>query len=147
MTAGPGFRVLGIDHLGIAVRSLEQKIPVYEALGLSPAGREVVDGQKVEVCFLPVGESNVELLEPTAPDSPVAKFLDSRGEGIHHVCYRVDDLAAALRSLRERGIPLIHETPVEGAHGAKVAFLHPKGTGGVLVELKEVAGAGSSHAG
>ncbi len=135
--------LLKIDHIGIAVKSLDERLGLYRALGLEPTGREVVESQKVEVSFLPVGESTIELLEPTAPDSPVAKFLASRGEGVHHVCYRVKNLETALSSLRAKGIPLINETPVVGAHGARVAFLHPKGTGGVLIELKEV---GDSHA-
>ena len=134
-----GIRVLRIDHVGVAVRSLEARIATWGALGLSPAGREVVAEQKVEVAFLPVGESNVELLEPTAPDSPVAKFLDSRGEGIHHLCVAVEDIDSALETLKSRGVPLIHETAVRGAHGARVAFLHPKGTGGILLELKQAA--------
>jgi methylmalonyl-CoA/ethylmalonyl-CoA epimerase len=128
-----------IDHLGVAVASIDEALGVYEALGLAASHREEVPGQKVATAFLPVGESRIELLEPTAADSPIAKFLDRRGPGIHHVCFAVDDLEAALADLSARGFRLIHEKPVPGADGKRVAFLHPEAGGGVLIELSEGA--------
>jgi methylmalonyl-CoA epimerase len=129
--------ILKIDHLGIATRAIDEKLPFWKLLGLEPAGREVVEGQKVSVTFLPVGDSTLELLEPTDPGSPIAKALASRGEGIHHLCLLVEGIDPLLETLRAAGVPLINEVPVPGAHGARVAFVHPKGTGGILVELSE----------
>ncbi|NCP78666.1 MAG: methylmalonyl-CoA epimerase, partial [Desulfuromonadales bacterium] len=106
-----------------------------DILGMKFEGTEEVAEQKVRVAFLQVGESRIELLEPTAPDSPVAKFLEKTGEGIHHLAYEVDDLEASLADLRQKGMRLIDETPRFGAHGAKIAFLHPRASGGVLTEL------------
>jgi len=127
-----------IDHLGIAVRDLDAVRRFYtEMLELPDLGEEIVAEQKVRVAFLPVGETKVELLEPTSPDSPIAKFLDSKGEGIHHVSFAVDDIDLALSKLKERGVRLIDEVPRIGAHGAKIAFLHPKASNGVLIELCE----------
>ena len=126
-----------IDHVGVAVPSIDDALEIYEALGLAEAKREVVPGQKVTVAFLPVGESRVELLEPTSPDSPVAKFLEKRGGGIHHLCFAVEDLEAALADLSAKGFRLIHSSPVPGADGKRVAFLHPEAGGGVLIELSE----------
>ena len=126
-----------IDHVGVAVPSIDDALEIYEALGLAEAKREVVPGQKVTVAFLPVGESRVELLEPTSPDSPVAKFLEKRGGGIHHLCFAVEDLEAALADLTQKGFRLIHSYPVPGADGKRVAFLHPEAGGGVLIELSE----------
>jgi methylmalonyl-CoA/ethylmalonyl-CoA epimerase len=126
-----------IDHVGVAVASIDSALEIYRALGLSETRREVVPGQRVEVAFLPVGESHVELLEPTSPDSPVAKFLEKRGGGIHHLCFAVEDLEAALADLSQRGFRLIHTSPVAGAGGKRVAFLHPEAGGGVLIELAE----------
>jgi len=125
-----------INHIGIAVKNIETAIPFYrDILGMKFEGTEEVTEQKVRVAFLQVGESRIELLEPTAPDSPVAKFLEKTGEGIHHLAYEVDDIEASLADLRQKGMRLIDETPRFGAHGAKIAFLHPRASGGVLTEL------------
>ncbi len=126
-----------IDHLGIAVASIDDALAVYRALGIVEEKREEVPTQKVVAAFLPVGESRIELLEPTSPDSPVAKFLEKRGEGIHHVCFAVPDLDAALADLSAKGFRLIHSTGVPGAGGKRVAFLHPEAGRGVLIELSE----------
>ena len=126
-----------LDHVGVAVSSIDSALGIYEALGISEAKREVVPGQRVTVAFLPVGESRVELLEPTSPDSPVAKFLEKRGGGVHHLCFAVEDLEAALTDLSQKGFRLIHSHPVPGADGKRVAFLHPEAGGGVLIELSE----------
>ncbi|OYT72532.1 MAG: methylmalonyl-CoA epimerase [Chloracidobacterium sp. CP2_5A] len=129
-----------IDHLGIAVESIEKALSFYQtALGLELAHTEVVDEQGVRVAMLPIGESRIELLEPTAPDTPVGKFIAKRGGGIHHISLNVDDLEAALGRLKAQGIPLIDETPRIGAEGCLIAFVHPKGAGGVLVELSQKA--------
>lgn len=130
-----------LDHIGIAVSSIDDALPIYEALGLSEAGRETVAGQGVVTGFLPVGDTRLELLEPTGPDSPIAKFLAKRGPGIHHVCFAVADLDDALADLARRGFRLVHETPVPGADGRRVAFLHPSAGHGVLIELSEERGA------
>jgi methylmalonyl-CoA epimerase len=129
--------VYKIDHVGVAVSSIDSALEIYRALGLEETKREVVPGQRVEVAFLPVGESQIELLEPTSSDSPVAKFLEKRGGGIHHLCFSVEDLEGALADLSRRGFRLIHATPVPGADGKRVAFLHPEAGGGVLIELSE----------
>jgi methylmalonyl-CoA/ethylmalonyl-CoA epimerase len=128
-----------IDHLGIAVPSIDEVLGVYRALGIVEEKREVVESQKVVAAFLPVGESRVELLEPTSPDSPIAKFLTRRGAGIHHVCFAVEDLDAALEDLAARGFRLINRLAVAGADGKRVAFLHPEAGRGVLIELSEKA--------
>lgn len=125
-----------LDHIGIAVRSLDAA-KVYESLGLTVGHVEIVETQKVRTAFLSVGASDLELLEPTAPDSPVAKFIEKRGEGIHHICLRVDDLEQHLATLQAQGFRLINEHPVPGAHGCRVAFLHPSAGNGVLIELSE----------
>ena len=131
-------KILKIDHLGIAVNSIDTGKNFWtEALGLSFEGTETVTEQKVTTAFLPVGESEVELLESTAPDGPIAKYLEKKGEGIQHVAFRVENLDEALAELKEKGIRLIDETPRKGAGGARIAFLHPKATNGVLVELCE----------
>jgi len=125
-----------ISHIGIAVKSLEASIPFYrDILGMAFEGTEEVAEQKVRVAFLAIGESRIELLEPTAGDSPVAKFLEKNGEGVHHLAYQVDDLAAALAALKDQGVRLVDEVPRRGAHGTRIAFLHPKASGGVLTEL------------
>ncbi len=125
-----------IDHIGIAVRSLDAATGLYErALGLRCEGREEVPSQKVRVALFDVAGVHLELLEPTSPDSPIAKFLNERGEGIHHVAYRTDDINAQLAGAARAGIRLINETPQPGAAGKLVAFLHPKSTHGVLTEL------------
>jgi methylmalonyl-CoA/ethylmalonyl-CoA epimerase len=125
-----------INHIGVAVKNLEASMPLYrDVLGMAYEGMEEVVDQRVRVAFFAVGESRIELLEPTTPDSPIAKFLEKNGEGIHHVAYQVKDLAAILEELRQSGVRLIDEQPRCGAHGTKIAFLHPKATGGVLTEL------------
>jgi methylmalonyl-CoA/ethylmalonyl-CoA epimerase len=126
-----------IDHLGVAVASIDEALAVYRALGLVEEKRETVESQKVVAAFLPVGESRIELLEPTSPDSAVAKFLAKRGGGIHHVCFAVEDLDTALADLAAKGFRLIHREGVPGAGGKRVAFLHPEAGGGVLIELSE----------
>ena len=124
-----------INHIGIAVKNLEASLPFYrDTLGMTFEGDEVVAEQKVKVAFLAVGDSRIELLEPTAADSPVAKFLEKNGEGVHHIAYEVVDLTLALAELKRDGVRLIDETPRSGAHGTSIAFLHPKATGGVLTE-------------
>ncbi len=129
-------KILKIDHLGIAVNSIDAGKNFWtDVLGLSFEGTETVEAQKVTTAFLPVGESEVELLESTADDGPIAKFIEKKGEGIQHVAFRVDDIEAALAELKAKGIRLIDEQPRLGAGGAKIAFLHPKATSGVLVEL------------
>ena len=131
-------KVLKIDHLGIAVNSIEEaKKLFHDILGLKFEGTETVQEQKVTTAFFPVGDSEVELLESTAPDGPIAKYLEKRGEGIQHIAFRVDNLEEALTELKEKGIRLIDEKPRKGAGGAKIAFLHPKSTHGVLIELSE----------
>ncbi|TXT56072.1 MAG: Methylmalonyl-CoA epimerase [Candidatus Thorarchaeota archaeon] len=125
-----------IDHIGIAVDNIEEWIVYYrDTLGLDYQGSEVVEEQKVKVAFLQIGESRIELLEPTSDDSPVAKFLEKRGTGIHHIAIRVDDIEAAIRSHKEAGARMIDESPRIGAHNMRIAFIHPKSTGGVLMEL------------
>ena len=131
-----------IDHLGIAVHSLAEALAFYrDALGLEVSGTETVADQGVRVAMLPVGESRVELLEATGPDTPVGRFLEKRGAGLHHVCYRVPDIQAALDRLRATGARLIDERPRLGAGGHLVAFVHPSATGGVLVELAQASDA------
>lgn len=125
-----------LDHIGIAVRSLDAA-KIYEALGLKIEHTEVVASQGVKTAFLSVGDSNLELLEPTGPESTIAKFIEKRGEGIHHICLRVDDIESHLARLKAEGYRLINESPVPGAHGCRVAFLHPAAGNGVLIELSE----------
>lgn len=127
-----------IDHLGVAVKSIEKALEFYQnTLGIEPTGVEEVASQKVKVAFLPVGESNIELLESTSEDSAIAKHIEKRGEGIAHLAFKVDDIEVALSTLKEKGVRLINETPQPGAHGAKIAFIHPKSTNGILIELCE----------
>ena len=133
-------KILKIDHLGIAVTKIDEAKKLYhDILGLPMAGSETVAEQKVTTAFFPVGDSEVELLESTAPDGPIAKFIEKnqgRG-GIQHIAFRVDNLEAALAELKAKGVELIDQKPRMGAGGAKIAFLHPKSTFGVLVELSE----------
>ncbi|HWJ02403.1 MAG TPA: methylmalonyl-CoA epimerase [Verrucomicrobiae bacterium] len=130
-----------IDHIGIAVKSIETMRELYEnVLGMKITETEIVEDQKVKVAFLPIGDSEIELLESTADDGPIAKFIESRGEGIQHIAFRVDDIAAKLAELKAKGIRLIDETPRKGAGGARIAFLHPKATNGTLIELCERGG-------
>ena len=124
-----------IDHLGIAVKSLAQARKFYEGLGLEVHGEESVEGEKVRVAMLPVGDSRIELLEPTADDSPIAKFLAKRGEGLHHVALHVDDLSGAVEQLKKQGARLISDEIKVGAGGHLYVFVHPASTGGVLLEL------------
>lgn len=131
-------KVLKIDHIGIAVKNLEERMKFYtEFLGLEPAGEEVVDEQKVKVVFFPVGDSEIELLESTAPDGPIARYIERNGEGIQHVALRVENIEDSLAFLKESGVRLIDEKPRYGAGGASIAFLHPKATGGVLYEISQ----------
>jgi methylmalonyl-CoA/ethylmalonyl-CoA epimerase len=128
--------ILKIDHLGIAVNQLDEGQQFWtDILGLSSEGTETVEEQKVTTAFFPVGESEVELLESTAPDGPIAKFIEKKGQGIHHVAFQVADIEAALAELKGKGFRLIDEKPRRGAGGAQIAFLHPKATNGILVEL------------
>jgi len=125
-----------IDHLGIAVRSIESARKFYEGvLGLVCEKEEVVASQKVRTAFFRVGDIHIELLEPTSAESPIAGFLEKKGEGFHHIAYRTDDMDGQLGAARENGCTLINETPIEGAGGTHVAFLHPKSTFGVLTEF------------
>jgi methylmalonyl-CoA/ethylmalonyl-CoA epimerase len=125
-----------INHIGIAVKSLDAAIPFYrDHLGMTFEGTEEVADQKVRVAFLQIGESRIELLEPTAEDSPIAKFLEKQGEGVHHMAYEVEDVTAALAELEKQGVRLIDKIPRLGAHNSLIAFLHPKATGGVLTEI------------
>jgi methylmalonyl-CoA/ethylmalonyl-CoA epimerase len=125
-----------INHIGIAVKSLEESLPFYrDNLGMSFAGIEIVAEQKVRVAMLQVGESKIELLEPTAGDSPVARFIEKNGTGIHHIAYEVPDIEAAIAKLTEEGIRMIDQMPRCGAHDTRIAFLHPKSSSGVLTEL------------
>lgn len=125
-----------VDHIGIAVSNLEESIKFYEdVLGMKLHGIEVVEEQKVKVAFLPIGDTEIELLESTDKEGPIAKFIEKKGEGIQHIAYRVDDIEKALEEMKQKGIRLIDEKPRYGAGGAKIAFLHPKSTNGVLIEL------------
>ena len=127
-----------VDHIGVAVSNLEEALKIYtDVLGLKLHGTEVVEEQKVRVAFMPVGDTEIELLESTDPEGPIAKFIEKRGEGIQHIAFRVDDIEEALEQMRRKGVRLIDEKPRYGAGGARIAFLHPKSTGGVLVELCE----------
>lgn len=129
-----------INHIGIAVNSLEASIPFYrDQLGMEFEGSEVVEDQKVKVAFLKVGESRIELLEPTSEDSPVAKYIAKKGEGIHHIAYEVENVEKALAEMKEKDVRMIDETPRRGAHNSLIAFLHPKASGGVLTELCQAA--------
>ena len=131
-------KVLKVDHIGIAVQSIAETKKFYQdLLGLEHAGNETVEEQKVTTAFFPVGDTEVELLESTAADGPIAKYLEKRGEGVQHIAFRVENIEEALIELKAKGIRLIDEQPRKGAGGAKIAFLHPKSTYGVLIELCE----------
>jgi methylmalonyl-CoA/ethylmalonyl-CoA epimerase len=135
---GLKMKVLKVDHIGIAVSNLEESLKFYtEVLGLKAEGTEVVEEQKVKVAFLPCGDSELELLESTSPDGPIAKFIEKNGEGIQHIALRVENIEEALAELKEKGVRLIDEKPRYGAGGASIAFVHPKATKGVLLELSE----------
>lgn len=127
-----------VDHIGIAVKNLDETLKFYEdVLGLKCAGSEVVEEQKVKVAFLPIGDTEVELLESTEEDGPIAKYVEKKGEGIQHIAYRVANIEEAIEEMKSKGIRMIDEKPRYGAGGAKIAFLHPKSTHGVLIELCE----------
>jgi methylmalonyl-CoA/ethylmalonyl-CoA epimerase len=126
-----------LDHIGIAVESLSDGVRFYQALGLELEGVEEVEAQGVTVGFLPVGDSRIELLAPTGPSSPIAKHIERRGSGLHHICLRVADIRAAMASLTDDGYRLLSDEPQQGAHGCLVCFVHPKSTGGVLLELSQ----------
>lgn len=127
-----------IDHIGVAVKNLDETLKVYtEILGLKTAGVEEIEDQKVKVAFIPIGESEIELLESTDPEGSIAKFIEKRGEGIQHIALKVNDLEKTLEDLKAKGIRLIDEKPRNGAGGAKIAFIHPKATRGILIELCE----------
>ena len=131
-------KILKVDHLGIAVKDLGEAVRAYEALGFAVDATHDVPTEKVRAAFLAVGESHLELLAPTDPSSVIARFLEKRS-GLHHVCVLVEDLDAALAELKQRGVPLLDESPRPGAGGCRVAFVHPRGAAGVLLELKENA--------
>jgi methylmalonyl-CoA epimerase len=126
-----------IDHLGIAVKSLAAAKGIYEKLGLSVSPEETVEQEKVRLVMVPVGESRLELLEPTSADSTIAKFIAKRGEGLHHVCMRVPDLVTAVEKLKKDGVRLVSEGIRVGAGGHRYVFVHPASAGGVLLELVE----------
>jgi methylmalonyl-CoA epimerase len=127
-----------VDHIGIAVKSLAEALKVYQdAIGLHVSGYDEVDDQGVRVAMLTIGESRIELLEPTREDSPIEKFMMKSGEGIHHIAVRVDDIEQALERLKASGVRLIDSTPRRGAHNTRIAFIHPSSTHGVLLELVE----------
>jgi len=130
--------IKNIDHIGIAVSNLQESLSFWEtSLGIELHGIEEVAEQKVRTAFLPIDDTEIELLEPTSAESSVAKFIEKRGEGLHHIAIRVDDIEAALAELKAKGIQLIDETPRNGAGGSRIAFVHPKATHGVLLELCE----------
>lgn len=130
-----------IDHLGIATKSIEESLKFWQdSLGLENVHTEIVEDQKVRVAMLPIGESRVELLEPTADDSPISKFLEKRGGGIHHIAVEVENIEESLAKLKAAGSRLIDETPRIGAEGCLIAFVHPATTGGVLLELTQKIG-------
>lgn len=129
--------ILKVDHIGIAVKNLVESSKLYEILGIAAAGVEEVAEQKVKVAFFPLGDTEIELLESTSPDGPIAKYIEKNGEGLQHLALRVDNLEATLAELKGKGIRLIDEKPRYGAGGARIAFVHPKSTGGILLELSE----------
>lgn len=131
-------KALKVDHIGIAVSNLEETLAFYrDVLGLEVQGTEVVEEQKVKVAFLPLGDTEIELLESTEPDGPIARFIEKNGEGIQHVAFKVDDIEEAIASMKAKGMRMIDETPRYGAGGARIAFVHPKSSHRVLVELTQ----------
>jgi methylmalonyl-CoA/ethylmalonyl-CoA epimerase len=127
-----------IDHIGIAVGSLEARIPFYrDVLKLEYKGTETVADQKVRLAVFQVGEVNLELLEPISPDSPIAEFIEKRGEGLHHLAYQVDEIEGQIESLKAAGIEMLDQAPRGGSHGSRIAFLHPKSSAKVLIELTQ----------
>ncbi len=131
--------MFSIDHIGIAVRSLAAAKAIYQALGMDVSPEEIVEGEKVRVVMIPTGESRLELLQPTSEDSVIAKFLAKHGEGLHHICLRVPDLAAAVQKLQQQGKRLISNEIKVGAGGHRYVFVHPSSAGGVLIELVEAS--------
>lgn len=132
------FTVLRLDHIGIAVKDMDVAKKFYtEMLGMKAHGEEIVEQQQVKVCFIPTGDSEIELLESTSPEGPIAKYIEKNREGIQHVALRVDNIENALADLKLKGVRLIDEVPRYGAGGASIAFVHPKSTGGVLLELTQ----------
>ncbi len=127
----------GLDHIGIAVSSIEERLEVYRALGLEAEACEEVPSEQVRVAFLAVGDTRIELLEPTDGASPIAVFIAKRGEGMHHLSFRVADIRAAMTALKSRGFRLLSDEPRPGAHGTLVCFVHPRSSGGVLIELSQ----------
>jgi methylmalonyl-CoA/ethylmalonyl-CoA epimerase len=128
-----------IHHIAIAVNNIEEAAKFYQTiLGLNLSGVEVVTAQKTRVGFLKIGESNIELVQPVEPDSPLVKFLETKGSGIHHICFEVDDVDAEVKAYLEKGASLIDQKPRPGAHNTKVAFIHPKSSNGILIELCEL---------
>ena len=127
-----------INHIAVAVNNLEEAAKFYQTvMGLTLSGVEVVPAQKTRVGFFKIGESNIELVQPAEPDSPLVKFLEAKGQGIHHICLEVDDVEAEVKSFLEKGATMVDQKPRPGAHQTKVAFVHPKSSGGVLIELCE----------
>jgi methylmalonyl-CoA/ethylmalonyl-CoA epimerase len=144
LTIGPNskkgdFMLKKINHVAIAVENIEEAAGFYQdTLGLKLSGVEVVAAQKTRVGFLKIGESNIELVQPSEPDSPLVKFLETKGQGIHHICFEVDDVDSEVKALLDKGAKLIDQKPRAGAHNTKVAFVHPKSSSGVLIELCEL---------
>jgi len=130
-------KALKLDHIGIAVKNIDEAVKVYQDLGLVPEGIEVVEQQSVKVCFLPIGDTEVELLESTSEDGPIARFIEKKGEGIQHMAFKVENIVEAIKHMEDKGYRMIDKEPRYGAGGAKIAFMHPKSTNGVLVELSE----------
>jgi len=125
------------DHVGVAVKSIDEKLPVFSKLGDFEIRRTEVPGQKAKIALLHAGETSVELLEPTSEDSSLAKFISERGEGLHHIAFAVDDIETTMNQLKERGFRFIYDKPADGKFGSRVNFIHPKSAGGVLVELTQ----------
>jgi methylmalonyl-CoA/ethylmalonyl-CoA epimerase len=128
---------LRFDHVGIAVKSIDQTLPIYSKMGDFEIKRTEVEGQKVKIALLKAGETSVELLEPSSEESSLAKFLRDKGEGLHHIAFAVDDIEASMAQLREQGYRFIYDKPADGKFGSRVNFIHPKSAGGVLVELTQ----------
>jgi methylmalonyl-CoA/ethylmalonyl-CoA epimerase len=125
-----------VDHIGVAVKNLEESLKFYQdVMGMDLAGTEIVEEQHVKVAFLPIGDTEIELLESTDPEGPIARYIDKKGEGVQHIAYKVDNIEEAIAEMKAKGVRMIDEKPRYGAGGAKIAFCHPKSTNGVLVEL------------
>ncbi len=128
-----------INHIAVAVNNLEEAAKFYQnVMGLHLSGVEVIAAQKTKVGFFKIGESNIELVQPSEPDSPLVKFLETRGQGIHHICFEVDDIETEIKTLLEKGATMVDQKPRSGAHDSRVAFIHPKSSNGVLIELCEL---------